>query len=309
MKVHEKTWLAVAERQHGLISCRQLIAAGLSARHIDLRVSAGLLVRQHRGVYRLAGAPASFEQATLAACLASNGVASHRAAAALWALRGCEPAQVEIAVAGRRRPELVGVLAHTTDFLPPVDVSERSRVPVTTPARTLLDLAAVVPGAVVEGALEDALHRQLVTIRWLEQSVTRPSSRTRPGAGVVRDLLGGRAPGQGATESPLEDELVRLLREAGLPEPVRQHRVTQAPSRSVRIDISYPDRLVAIEAQGLLWHAGRADLQRDCEKRNVLVRLGWRILVFTWHDVRHRPAAVVDAVRAALADELPTNAA
>ncbi|MGH9226301.1 MAG: endonuclease domain-containing protein [Acidimicrobiales bacterium] len=181
-----------------------------------------------------------------------------------------------------------------------VDVTERWAVPVTTPARTLIDLAAVAPRHLVEGALEDALHRKLVSVSWLERTLCIPSSRGRPGTGVVAELLTGRGDAA-ATESVLEDLLVQLLRDAGLPEPTRQHRVSVPGHGSVRIDVAFVPELVAIEGQGLASHSSGRDLQRDCDKRNLLVRLGWRVLAFTWRDVRYRPELVVVTVRSALA--------
>lgn len=77
---------------------------------------------------------------------------------------------------------------------------------------------------------------------------------------------------------------------------MRQHKIG-----SVRIDLCYPDARVALEAQSMKWHAGRAVLQRDCDKHNTLVNRGRRLLVFTWHDVHRRPDWVACAVGEALA--------
>ena len=89
---------------------------------------------------------------------------------------------------------------------------------------------------------------------------------------------------------------MRVLRRAGAPPPVRQYKL---PSGE-RIDLAYPHARLAIEAQSMAWHAGRADLQRDCNKHNLLVRLGWRLLTFTWMDARARPAWIATTVRQAL---------
>ena len=82
-----------------------------------------------------------------------------------------------------------------------------------------------------------------------------------------------------------------MLRRAGLPEPVRQHVVG-----GVRLDFAYPSIKLGIEADSRLWHGGRTDVQRNSDKANVLVAHGWRVLRFTWSDVRRRPAYVVDTV-------------
>lgn len=295
MKGIETAWRQLAGRQHGVVSHRQLAALGLSDRQIFVRRQREELISAFRGAYLLAGSPATHAQSLMAACLATGGVASHRSAAELWGLRGCEGQTVEMLVCVRRRSELPGVIGHATRQLDAIDVTTRLAIPVTTPARTLVDLGAVAPVEVVEGALEDALHRRLVTRSWLERTLTRGCAPGRDGAGTLRRLLLDRPVDRRPTESTLEDEIVRIIRRAGLPEPVRQH-----PVGRWRIDVSYPDDRIAIEGQSMGWHAGRADLQRDCDKFNLLVALGWRLLLFTWDDARRRPNHVVDTVAGAL---------
>ena len=85
--------------------------------------------------------------------------------------------------------------------------------------------------------------------------------------------------------------MLRVLRQSGLPEPVRQYEVG-----GVRLDSAYPHLRLGIEADSRIWHGGRVDVQRNSDKGNVLVAPGWRVLHFTWGDVRRRPASIVDAV-------------
>ena len=281
----------LAARQLGLVERGQALDLGMTPRQLQLRLDAGLLVPVQPRVYRVAAVPPSWDQALLAACLSSGGVASHRAAAALWGLRGCERGPVEIAVAGRRRPELHGVTAHTTEQIERADVTVRRRVPVTVPARTLLDLGAVVGVDMVESAVEDAVLRELVSFRALQRTIER-LGRSGNGAGVLRALVEARDPATAPSESVLEDALVRTLRGGRLPDPVRQHRVGR-----VRVDLAYPEVHLAIEADSRIWHAGRGDVQRNTSKQNELVARGWRVLRFTWFDVKRRPGYVVATVR------------
>src|SRR5262249_34346791 len=157
------------------------------------------------------------------------------------------------------------------------------------PARTLLDLGAVASLTVVESALEDAVHRGLVSPTWLERTLRRCGAPGRDGTADLRLLLDQRGTDAAASEGAVEDEIIRILRRAGLPDPVRQH-----PVGAVRLDISYPQSRIAVEAQSVMWHANRAGLQRDCDKLNFLVSNGWRVLAFTWHDARQRPWHVAD---------------
>src|SRR5256886_12739957 len=135
----------IAARQHGVVSRQQAIQAGFSRFAISRRLAAGQLKVVFPGVFAIPGVPDSPLQRFMAACLwAGDGaVASHRAAAWLWEIEGFTSAPVEISttVGGSRAPK--GVICHRVASLPPGDVTRRNGIPVTTPARTLLDLGAV----------------------------------------------------------------------------------------------------------------------------------------------------------------------
>jgi very-short-patch-repair endonuclease len=123
------------------------------------------------------------------------------------------------------------------------------------------------------------------------------------GAGMPPESCGSSSPDEirrSLRRSPLEDSLVALLHRAGLPEPVRQHWIAPPGRPPIRVDLAYPAFRLAIEAQSVAWHTGQADLQRDCDKQNLLVSLGWRLLEFTWADVHDRPDRVVDTVFSAV---------
>ncbi len=292
----------LAAGQYSLAHRQQALDLGMTARQLNERVASGLLVPEHRGIYRLAGAPRSSEQALLAACMAAGAgaVASHRSAAALWGLRGVEAAEPEIIVPATRCPTLRSVRVHRTDRLDRIDVSRHRRIPVTTPARTLLDLGAVAPALVVEPALEDALMRRLVSLALLTATLERLGGPGRNGAGVLRELVEERDPATAPTQSVLEDWLLRVLRRGGLPEPVRQFRVGD-----VFLDMAYPDDKVGMEADSRIWHGGRLDVERNSYKANVLVAHGWRVLRFGWRHVRYEPAYVIDEVGRELAEAWP----
>lgn len=288
----------LAAGQYSLVHRQQAIDLGMTARQLQGRLAAGLLVAVHPSVYRLTGAPQSPQQVVQAACMAARpgAVASHRSAGGLWRLRGIESPQPEITVPGTACPTLRSVVVHRTDHLDPIDISWRSGIPVTTPARTLLDLGAVVPPETVEHALEDALLRRLVGFELLTRTLERLAGPGRRGAAVLRKLVEERDPATAPTQSVLEDRLLRELRRAGLPEPVRQYEVG-----GVRLDLAYPAVRLGIEADSRIWHGGRDDEQRNSRKANVLVAHGWRVLHFTWADVRWRPESAVEAVARELA--------
>ncbi len=150
-------------RQHGVVSRQQLISEGVSDRWIERSLRESRLVRVHAGTYRDAGAPETVTQANWAALLATGpgAVLSHRTAASLWGLRGIEPSGPEVS-AVHARPRLVGCHIHRMQTLAPPDVVDIDGQPVTSVARTLLDLGAVVRPNQVGRAAIDALHRRLV---------------------------------------------------------------------------------------------------------------------------------------------------
>ena len=226
----------------------------------------------HRSVYRLPGSPASPEQSLLGACLAAGdgAVASHRSAARLWSLRGVEDAPTEITVASPRHLRLPGVVVHSSDRLDPVDRFRRAGIPVTTPARTLLDLGAVVPAYVVEPALEDALMRRLVTFQLLTNTLERLGGSGRRGAAILRALVEERDPATAPTQSMLEDLLFRVVKRGGLPAPVRQYEVA-----GVRLDGAYPEFRLGAH--------------------------GWRVLRFTMFDLTRRVPYVLGSIGTQLA--------
>ncbi len=259
----------------------------MTVRQFQARASSGMVVRVQRNVFRMAGAPVTWEQSVLAACMsAGTGAgASHRCAAVLWGLRGIDRAPVEITVPASRCPTLSEVVVHR---LTVVDLTAQRGIPLTTPAATLLGLAAVVDAATLESAVEDAIRRRLTTVRRLTEMLADLGRPGRDGSAALRRTIEKRGPGSAATESLLEDRMVRLLRQAGLPPPVRQHRVGD-----VRLDFAYPEKRLGIEVNGVAFHSGAADVQRNCAKGNVLVARGWRVLQFTWTDVTSRPERVL----------------
>lgn len=122
--------------------------------------------------------------------------------------------------------------------------------------------------------------------------------RGRAGAAVLRAVLDDRALGATRPDGLLEPHMARLLRDENLPPAHFQYGVRAGDGRFLaRIDFAYPDRLLAIEVDGHEAHATPAALQRDLERQNALVALGWTVLRFTWSDVVRRPRRVAGDVR------------
>lgn len=305
MKNADDRAILVASRQRGLVTWDQAKGAGLSSKQIWRRVRAGRLVLVHPRVYRLPGPAPTWPTMVLAACLAAGptAVASHRSAAALWGLRGFEPGPrvpVEITVQTRTRSDLGETIVHLSNLVHRLDVTTLGRIPVTVVTRTLYDLAAVVPMETLESAVEDAVLRRLTTAPRLEGIAARLDGRGRVGTNAFRHLLADHDPATAPTESVLEDELVRILRQRGVPAPSRQVWLDGPHGERVRLDLAYPDARLAVEAQSRTWHSITADRDRDAAKLNVVAALHWRILWFTTSQIRYDPAYVAATVANAL---------
>jgi hypothetical protein len=298
----ERTTSTVARSQDGLVTLAQACSAGLSARGARHRVEDGRWERAQAGVFRVATAPRSWTQDLLAACLAAGpgAVASHRAAAALWQLEGISAGWLELTVSRPRCHRLPGVIVHRSTDLDRASMILRSGVPATDPARTLVDLGAVVRPKRVGAALDSALSRRLVTLSGLRARLDGVGRRGRRGAGVLRALLDECSDAAGLAESTLETRFLRLCRDHGLPEPVPQHEVMVGGRLIGRLDFAFPAVDLAIEVDGYESHASLAAFQHDRARQNDLVAAGWTVLRFTWDDVVRRPERVTTAVRRVL---------
>src|SRR5207302_96304 len=160
---------------------------GMSDDQVKHRLMTGELVRVFKSVYRYAAVAPSFDQRLLAACLAAGDdtVASHRAGGVRWELRGGRAKVPEITVPQPRDVDLPGVIVHTTNLLDAADVTEHRGIPITSPARTLIDLGAVAPG-LVSTAVEDAVYQGLVTYPYMWRTVKRLSAKGRRGIRCMR---------------------------------------------------------------------------------------------------------------------------
>jgi very-short-patch-repair endonuclease len=218
-------------------------------------------------------------------------VASHRSAGRLWALRDVPRWKPEVTAYGRRLPVLEGAVLHRTDRLDDLDRVVLDGVPCTSLARTLLDLGAVVSREVVRTAAQDAVLRGLTSIVDLVCTLERIGGPGRRGTAALRWTVRQSVPDAGL-ESRLEAALLRLVRSAGLPAPVLQHELRCEDGRLVRLDQAWPDRRVAVEADGRRWHSTSADFERDMARANSITASGWTLYRFGWTDVHQRRASV-----------------
>ena len=280
----------LAERQAGVAARWQLVALGLGRGAVAHRVRAGRLHRVHEGVYAVGHRALTPFGLLVAAVLAAGPLAvlSHHAAAFLWGIAEPVPPPVDLIVPGRARRSTTALRSHR-HALAPGETARRHGLPVTTVARTLLDLAAVVPPARHERLVGEAFAQRLVTRAQL-LAVLEAHPHT-PGAGPLRTAL--EVAGED-TRSALERRFLRLVRDAGLPAPEVNPRLGEW-----RPDLVWSDRRVVVELDGHAAHSSPWAHDRDRRKDLALRRAGYTVLRFSARQVRREPLAVLtDVVRA-----------
>ncbi|MGQ0804488.1 MAG: type IV toxin-antitoxin system AbiEi family antitoxin domain-containing protein [Actinomycetota bacterium] len=292
----------LAERQHGVFSRPQALDLGASSWLIQRRVAAGVWIPVAEGVYRLRGFPRSWCASLMTAVLATAGpaVVSHEAAAALHGLDTFPRGPVVLTVrhgAGRLKDL---ARAHQLDDLLAEHVTERSGLPVTTVARTIVDLTAVCRRGRVDHALDDALAARRITIEEVVACFDAVCRRGKPGMRLMRALLAEHLPGYVPPSTDLERLLLRVLRNGGLPRPALQYPFPGRLPGEGWVDAAYAEAQLVIEADSRRWHTRKRDFAVDRQRDNETTLAGWRVLRFTWDDLIHRPEWVVSAVRAIL---------
>ena len=289
---------AVARQQHGLITNAQLAELKLSRKQIQGWTASGRLDRVLPCVHRLAGAPKSREQAFQAAVLwgGPRSVLSHRAAGELWGFGGLTAARAEITIPVEIRKRSALVVVHQTR-VQITDRRMRRGVPVTTPERTLIDLAGSLPASQLEIAFESARRERQVTVASVARTAARIGTQGRAGSDELQRLLALLA-SEPPCESALEVLTARILRTSGLPKPQRRVEIDAAGS-TCRLDFAWPDALVALECDGRKWH--ELDFERDRRRWSAITATtGYRILWATWNRINGQPEQLIAELRSSL---------
>jgi hypothetical protein len=279
----EESIAPVASRQHALITLEQVNGLGFGRHHIDVRIAQGRLRRVRPAVFAIAGAPATWEQAALSAVLAAgpDAVASHMTAAVLWGLPNCWHENVfEVSTPRPRRARHRGVHVHRTVRFLEIEHTVRSHIPVTSVARTLVDMSGSMSVEQLGIATDYARRENLLCLPDLRKCVAglRPAPGRRPKR--IHAVLGARISDYDKSESGLEMRILRAIVGADLPEPVQQHWV-RLNGRWRRIDLAYPELKLAIEVDGWRDHGPRSAFDSDRARENELEIADWDRLHFT----------------------------
>jgi Protein of unknown function (DUF559) len=275
------------------VARRQLLALGISARETERRIADGRLIRLHRGVYAVGHRILTPHGHSMAAVLAlgPRAVLSHKSAGSLHELLTTAQTRTDITVpkANRARPRK-GLRIHVTDTLHPDDIDEVDGIPVTSIARTILDLAAVLASTQLRRVLEQADRNGVLNLLALERALDRrPRARGRSSLrAILRDYTG--AP---PTRSVFERAFLELVEKAGLPKPL-----VNASLAGLEPDVYWPQWGLVVELDSRGFHSDPRTFESDRIRDARLQRLGLRVLRVTWKRLKHEPDAVLDDVLA-----------
>jgi predicted transcriptional regulator of viral defense system len=286
----------LAERQHGVVSRAQLRETGFSDEAIDRRVGRGRLRAVHRGVYAAGRRGLSKRGLILSAVLACGdlAVASHRSAAMLWDLDS--PGRwVEVTAPTQRRRD-PAVRCHR-GTIPGDERTVADGIPVTTVARTLLDLAAVVSGARLAQVVAIAEERRLADSPSLPDLMRR--YRGRRGQARLRAVLARFGTGASVAWSELEVRFAEFCRRHDLPEPHRNVAIETAAGTLI-VDCLWPDARLVVELDSHAHHSDWEAAERDRARDAALTALGYRIVRVTWRRLHTDEQRLAAEIRSAL---------
>jgi hypothetical protein len=297
-------------RQCGVFATWQLDRAGVSRAARQRRVDSGAWRLPLAGVYALAGVPPSFEQRLWAAWLAVGpcGVVSHETAAERHGMPNIVRGRLVLTVPHSGWHRIKGVFVHQLGDVLPDHIGAVGGLPVTTPPRTIVDLAAVVHPARLARIVEDSKHAGITSYADIGQCLTSVARRGKPGVRSLTRVLDRLGRGNAPAMSILERRTLELVRERGLPMPVPQYPFPGRQFTADCVDFAYPAAKLVLETDGRRWHSRIAELTRDRERDLEAARHGWQTLRFLYEHVIGDPDGTADTIRTVLAQRTRTIA-
>ncbi len=286
----------LAARQRALVTRSQLIALGAGRDAIRRALERGRIHALYRGVYATvplsALPPLAVEQAAVLAC-SPSACLSHHSAAAVWGFRPPALGTPEVTVVGRQPRTRPGIRIHRVASIDSRDTRQHLGIPITSPARTLLDIANDLGMREFERAFDEAISSRLTTLvavraMLLVNGDRRGSARTRTLAFAQRVST--------KTRSEAEEIFLALVRRGGLPQPEVNARVGR-----FEVDFCWRKERVAIEIDGFAFHSSRAALERDHRRDTELQQLGFLVIRIGWRELLHEPEKVLVWLAGALA--------
>jgi very-short-patch-repair endonuclease/predicted transcriptional regulator of viral defense system len=280
--------------QHGALTWRQMRCAGATGRQIQGLTAVGMVERTAPQVYRFFGSVDSWHQRLWIAHLSAgpDSAVSHRSAAALHMLDGFAPGHVEISVLRSRRNSTQGAVVHSTTELRRPDIVWIDELPVTSAARTIIDLAGIGASATELGnAIDSAARLGTATGEYVQRRLTKLGRTGRRGVQILDEVMldsGGH--------SFLERRFLGLVRAAKLPRPLTQVVHRRGTTTVARVDFEWPEHRLIVEVNGRRGHSSDAERSKDARRRNALLRQQLLVLEFTTSQVLDDPSYVIGSI-------------
>ena len=289
----------LAERQHGVVSRRQLATLGLSEREIDVRIASGDLHPVFRGAFAVGHRAIDRPGRMLAAVLACGDgtVLSHGSAAELQGLWDKRPVPVDVIPlrrAGRKIPE---IRWHNVIRPTPDEIEIRDGIPCTSVARTIVDMAGRTGFVELSRLVERAAIQRRLDVREVDRVLARGRRRGAPNLRAILDLWRTDDERKPRLRSPLEAFLLPALIAAGVSRPECNVKLRVDGGPPLEVDMLWRDHRLAIEADGEETHGTRRAFQEDRKRDQRLVAAGYRVARVTWRQAEDEPAGVAARIK------------
>jgi hypothetical protein len=303
----------LADRQHGPFHLRQIAAVGLSPSGVWSRVAAGRLYRIHDGVYALVPesllTPNGHRMAAVLACGPRAGL-SHYSSLKLRGLMDSSRAKIDVTVPTRNGRSRKGIQIHRSITLRPTDLELVQGIPCTTLDRTIFDMAGVLTERRLERLLDEAAYQEVLDMAALDEQIEHNRGRAKPCANLRRALEQHR-PGSTRTDGPLGEEMLALIRSAGLPVPQLQWWIDLDDGEPmIQADFAWPGAKLILETDGQRAHGKPRRTTADYRRDQRAAKAGWSTLRFATEQIRKEPDRVKQTlstvVRSRLAQQATT---
>jgi very-short-patch-repair endonuclease len=290
----------LANRQAGTFGRAQALAVGMTDSSIHRRVRSGRWLVLYPGVYVLAGVPPTWHTEIWAALLAAGSMATvtHESSVRLHGSPHVAPHPVTLTVPHGMHPRVSGATVHQIDDLRVSQVTTVDGLPVSRPARAVVEVAATLGRRRLGRVLDDLVFDRRTTYDDVGGALAEVARPGKPGVVALAGVLDDRSDAGVPAQSELERALFAALAGGGLPDPQRQRVLPGVGALVGLVDAAYPDCRLILEADGRRWHTRVADLRRDHERDAEAARAGWLTLRFLYEQITRDP----DGVCAVVAD-------
>ena len=268
----------VMAKQQALATTAQILQGGGNHELASSYVHRGIWERVDRGLYGPAGVPMTWRRQLMAAVLLGPGgtLVSHRAGAAIQGVGGLVEPMPEVSIPQGASFRRTGVIVHESVDLGLAEPLSIDGIPVTGPARLAMDVGSVMSTKRFRNTMREIQHVLGVDAETLLRTYLRHRRQGRNGGGALRDWLDRYHGVAGIPESGLEQLVLDAIIDAGLAVPRLQVWVETRYGR-FRIDLAYPDLMLAIEVDGSQHRDDDEIRASDVVRARALRALGWKV--------------------------------